>query len=488
MRLENAQLSVDPRTKTASGLQYEGGARAFLRDLARELIRPDGSVTSGYLRIQQSRGRVSLRAGLSGGSATTATRFVAALVREAYGPRAEAALREYLEASTGSGRTQKIGTQSFAKLMIALDADGVAAGLERGAKNRVASQGRLETDHLGNEPEAGRLHEEGSGHLKHDSETSSARRKLRLLEKTITDQNDGPRNGALMYSARDRDVDMPFVRRGGFRLALAGKSAKKNTARELRALISQAQLPVNSETVKALHAYLRAGEFRGVAVEIPRFRQLLQEVNNEIKAPQEARFASGLAERTVHSVPARPEARGFGGFVADQDPSREEFEEEVRSFFADRVPFLRLRGSAKEVEQMKKRIPKESAALLTDIVLQVGAQRLPGSPFPFSEVRRRFEASLETVEQLDHSTFADMTQSGESPEEKIPAELVQSPQFRQLMDDFVAGRWRADDPPREVTMVRFEPAAREGILEHVRELFQDPDAQQAIEILADAGG
>ncbi len=119
MKVSAQQLHVDTASKTADLQGYKGGARAFLRAMAADLIKADGSVKSGYLKLKASGDEVSIKSNHIGGGATAATDLIKKLVEDAYGREATAALTQYLQ---GKGKA-KIGTLSFVKLIKDLEAD-----------------------------------------------------------------------------------------------------------------------------------------------------------------------------------------------------------------------------------------------------------------------------------------------------------------------------------------------------------------------------
>lgn len=112
-------------------------ARALLRDMAVSLVAANGSVKSGYLKLGLVDGdhrRLGTRwSRQADGSTRDALDLVQRLVEKGYGhnPALDQALQTYLTAS-GGGR---IGTQSFVKLVRALEA---GAGVPTQAGDRLA--------------------------------------------------------------------------------------------------------------------------------------------------------------------------------------------------------------------------------------------------------------------------------------------------------------------------------------------------------------
>lgn len=118
MRVSNQQVQV--HTKTADFQQFKGGARALLREMAADLVKSDGSIRSGYLRLKSSGDQVSIQAGHLGSGASAATDLVKKLVSQAYGPEALAAVEKYID---DKGGKNKVGTLSFMKLIRTLESD-----------------------------------------------------------------------------------------------------------------------------------------------------------------------------------------------------------------------------------------------------------------------------------------------------------------------------------------------------------------------------
>lgn len=104
-----------PATTSARQAQPEVKAREFLKQVAAQLIKSDGSVKSGYLRVSAND---SWSAGHLGSGATKATTQILDQVQLAYGPEAKKVLQNYLEnTSAKPGAAGKIGTQSFVALI-----------------------------------------------------------------------------------------------------------------------------------------------------------------------------------------------------------------------------------------------------------------------------------------------------------------------------------------------------------------------------------
>lgn len=120
MKVSSQHLRLDTQNKTAELQGYKGGARQLLREMAADLVGTDGRIRSGYLRLSESDSQVTIRAGHLGSGATAATGLIKDLVRQAYGEQASQALEAYLN---GKRSHNKVGTQSFVKLIQALEAD-----------------------------------------------------------------------------------------------------------------------------------------------------------------------------------------------------------------------------------------------------------------------------------------------------------------------------------------------------------------------------
>ncbi len=118
VKVSNQQVQV--HQKTAELKEFKGGARALLREMAADLVKPDGSVRSGYLRLKSSGDQVHIKAGHLGSGASAATDLVKKLVGQAYGSEALAAVEKYIE---DKGGKNKVGTLSFVKLVQALEGD-----------------------------------------------------------------------------------------------------------------------------------------------------------------------------------------------------------------------------------------------------------------------------------------------------------------------------------------------------------------------------
>jgi serine/threonine protein kinase len=144
MKLSTRDIVVNTGTKTAELGSHKGGARQLLREMAADLIKNDGTVKSGYLKLTVSGNEVTIKSNHVGSGATAATDLVKKLVQDAYGADASAALARYLE---GKGK-DKVGTLSFVKLIKELEVDTsslrrdsldtklqAAKGLDRGELN-----------------------------------------------------------------------------------------------------------------------------------------------------------------------------------------------------------------------------------------------------------------------------------------------------------------------------------------------------------------
>ena len=97
MKVSAQQLRVDTAAKTAQLQGYEGGSRKFLKTLAADLIKADGTVKGGYLKLSVSGDEVNIKSNHIGGGATAATDLVKKLVQDAYGDKATEALNQYLQ-------------------------------------------------------------------------------------------------------------------------------------------------------------------------------------------------------------------------------------------------------------------------------------------------------------------------------------------------------------------------------------------------------
>lgn len=121
MQVSSQQLRLDTQNKTAELQGYKGGARQLLREMAADLVGSNGTIRSGYLRLSESGSQVKIKAGHMGSGATAATGLIKDLVKQAYGEQASAALEAYLNGKR-SGHN-KVGTQSFVKLIKKLESD-----------------------------------------------------------------------------------------------------------------------------------------------------------------------------------------------------------------------------------------------------------------------------------------------------------------------------------------------------------------------------
>ncbi len=142
MRISNQQLSVNQANKTAELKQFDGGAREFLKSVAADLVNTNGSVKSGYLRLNAGKTEVSINHGHVGSGATAATRLMLNLVNEAYGEQASQALKNYLASTSGKGgAVGKIGTQSFVALIKKMEegASDNSDGDKNSVNNKIAS-------------------------------------------------------------------------------------------------------------------------------------------------------------------------------------------------------------------------------------------------------------------------------------------------------------------------------------------------------------
>jgi hypothetical protein len=117
MKLPANQLNLNASAKTARLQNYDGGARQFLTQLAVDLIKADGTVKSGYLKLKVRGDEARLDSNHFGSGASVATDLVKKLVKDAYGEAASTALDQYLE---GKGKA-KVGTVSFVKLIKAME-------------------------------------------------------------------------------------------------------------------------------------------------------------------------------------------------------------------------------------------------------------------------------------------------------------------------------------------------------------------------------
>jgi hypothetical protein len=152
MKISNQNLSFNPATKTAKLENPEISARQFLKHVAADLVNTNGTVKSGYLRLNAGAKEVTVTGGHMGSGATAATKLVVQLVEQAYGGHASEALQTYLSNTSGKGDSVgKIGTQSFVALVRTLEGDALKEG--HGAADqklltaRVANH-RLQTQHL----------------------------------------------------------------------------------------------------------------------------------------------------------------------------------------------------------------------------------------------------------------------------------------------------------------------------------------------------
>ena len=142
MKISNQQLVVNQANKTAKLQAFDGGAREFLKSVAADLVNTNGSVKSGYLRLNAGKTEVSINHGHVGSGATAATRLMLNLVNEAYGEQASQALKNYLTSTSGKdGAVGKIGTQSFVALIKKMEegASDNSDGDKNSVNNKIAS-------------------------------------------------------------------------------------------------------------------------------------------------------------------------------------------------------------------------------------------------------------------------------------------------------------------------------------------------------------
>jgi hypothetical protein len=124
--------NVGPLPKSSTNLiEQADQARRLLRGIAADLVGENSQVKSGYLRIRTDDGRlfVDTQSRWKSGGKHDATQFTRELFKQAYGhrkdwPEISARLGKYLSKSS-----DRFGTQSFIKLIRAIDPDIVA---ERG--------------------------------------------------------------------------------------------------------------------------------------------------------------------------------------------------------------------------------------------------------------------------------------------------------------------------------------------------------------------
>lgn len=149
MRIAQSQIQFDAAAKTAV-LSDRTQARQMLQQIAADLVTSTGKVKGGFLHLSAGGAGVQLRAGHFGGGATAATRWIRTMVADAYGPEASAALDTYLR---NGPRALKIGSQSFVKLVQAMEARDTPPELQSGLERKLgaawrASLGRLQTESL----------------------------------------------------------------------------------------------------------------------------------------------------------------------------------------------------------------------------------------------------------------------------------------------------------------------------------------------------
>jgi hypothetical protein len=132
---------VDRAVKTES--------RRLLQKMASDLIKKDGTVKSGYLKLNVSNNGSSIKSNHIGGGATDATTLVKNLVMNAYGKEASDALERYLD---GKGKN-KVGTLSFVKLVQSMEEDfqnttNRFAAVPELAEVKGLDSGSLDVSHL----------------------------------------------------------------------------------------------------------------------------------------------------------------------------------------------------------------------------------------------------------------------------------------------------------------------------------------------------
>jgi hypothetical protein len=145
-------LNFNRTQKTASLAENKSGsARKILAAVATDLVKTDGTVKSGYLKLKMRDGEAHLQSNHIGGGATAATDLVKNLVQDAYGENARQALDLYLQ---GKGK-DKIGTLSFVKLIqrMEADADTVKGQAPRLAQAKGLDPGALIVAGLNSRPE-----------------------------------------------------------------------------------------------------------------------------------------------------------------------------------------------------------------------------------------------------------------------------------------------------------------------------------------------
>ena len=121
MKVSPQQVILDTTAKTAQLSEPDKAAsRALLVNMAIDLLRDDGTVKSGYLKLKKDGDEpYTISSNRIGSGATKATDLVKRLVLDAYGSQARQALDEYLQAK---GKN-KVGTLSFVKLIVTMEKD-----------------------------------------------------------------------------------------------------------------------------------------------------------------------------------------------------------------------------------------------------------------------------------------------------------------------------------------------------------------------------
>ena len=151
MKIWSQRLTFDAANKTASVVKdHRSESREYLTRLAVSLVKTDGTVKSGYLKLKVGEEVATLRGNHLGGGATAATDLIKNMVQDAYGNQARQALDRYL---AGKGK-DKIGTLSFVKLIKRMEEDygGIAGQAQELAATKGLEQGSIAVKGLTSRP------------------------------------------------------------------------------------------------------------------------------------------------------------------------------------------------------------------------------------------------------------------------------------------------------------------------------------------------
>lgn len=150
MAVQFSSVEVQRLRQAQPALASPAQAKDRLQSMAAQLVDSRGGIKSGYLKLVNDRqGNLQLGTRWSrsaDGSTQQATDMVKNLVKQAYGdnPAIAQALETYLQASG-----QRLGTQSFVKLVKTLDQVGGQAASPVLARARVSADARLDENAVG---------------------------------------------------------------------------------------------------------------------------------------------------------------------------------------------------------------------------------------------------------------------------------------------------------------------------------------------------